>query len=423
MRRTRLTSVHFTILFVLVPLGTHAQSISTDSADGNSAYRPRSLAAAYDAYREVALTQAQGSQSSSGTTASSQTDLESWVKILLQGGDIGDALLEEFGEIDVNLRTTRRGTWKLRSAINGDPQVYAGLATALDEAQLQDRKAELASELGVLDEYSLEILLSPDDKESVAQLYNKLAYSLSVAQSLHLTIATVGRNEARPVNSIRPLTLNTHSSRMVAQSVDNRDKINFSAKHTVRKGVVGPKETSIAFSFERGLSGGADSIVRRASLNAGCGAIRSGSKVLALSDECLRMLLAVPAMIAESVKKERIAVSIKYSELDAFEFSDPASTFSQSFASTRSFTLSAGYGRNFTPSFAGVDGARLDAALSFEDVKDNSTLNDRGLLQATYTLDFGDFELPISLTWSNKSELVGDSDAKIGGHIGIQFRK
>ena len=49
-------------------------------------------------------------------------------------------------------------------------------------------------------------------------------------------------------------------------------------------------------------------------------------------------------------------------------------------------------------------------------------LNDRGLLQATYTLNFDQFSIPITLSWSNKSELVGESDAELGGHIGIQYR-
>ena len=410
----RIRSFCLFLAFIVLPIPSAA----------NAQYVPLSNAKAYENYAKVAKRQAQGSQSSSGTNASSQTDLDSLIKFLIQGGDIGDFLVEEYGEIDINLKTNRHGTWKFRTAINADPQVYTGLAMALDAAQLADLESQLNSNIDALDDFTVEILLAPDDKESVASLYNRLHYSLSLSQQLVQAATRNVSSGGRAIDTIAPQPLDAISARMVAMSVDNRDKVVFSAKHTVRRGVVGPEETAFVFGFERGISSGADAIIRRAGFDDECAGFFSNWTLFSQAPKtCLNNLLAIPTLVSEASKKERISVSIKYSELDSFEFSDADSSFSQSFASTRSFTLAAAYGRNYTPNIPGVEGARLDATLSFEDVKDNAMLNDRGLLQATYTLDFGNIELPISLTWSNKSELVGDADAKIGGHIGIQFRK
>lgn len=378
---------------------------------------------AYDAVQPTTQALPYGGQTSSGTTASTKTDLDSVLKILLQGGDLGDILAEELAEFDFNLKTNRYGTWKFRGGVEVNPDLYPRLVTALDGANLMTLKDQLSGQIDSFDSYTAEILLSPESKEDVGRQAQFLenAYYWGVQAQRQLAASSV--DEQNDGKELVFSTLDPATRRMFAASLDNRGKMTFSAKSTIRSGLTGPDETSISIGYERGIGSDVDSIQRLLSANSSCIFAESWTMNRDLPNACLSAAAIVPALITEAEKQERIAISLKYSEIDGFSYIDQASSFSQNYKSTKSFALSVAYGRNFRPPISKAQGARFDAAFTFDDVKDNAELNDRGLLQATYTIDFGDFEVPIALTWSNKSELVGDADAKLGGHIGIQYRR
>lgn len=376
----------------------------------------------YETSVAAAMALPYGGQSGTGATASTKTDLDSALKILLAGGDIGDIIADQFAEFDYNLKTNRYGTWKFRSAIETDAKVYPRLAAALDAAQQTSLKDQLASQIDTLDSYTIEILLSPEDKESVGRQANLLANAYSRGFAARSLVNSQFKDPGSEFQSLMLAGPMESDFRAIGSSLDNRGKMTFSAKRTIRSAITGPDETAITFGYERGLSGDAESVLRLVSANKNCSGMQSWTSSHQIDKNCISTLAAVPGMVESADKQERVAIKLVYSEIDSFDFSDQASMFTQTFEGTRSFSLSVAYGRNYEAKFLKAGGARLDASLTFEDVKGNADLNDRGLLQATYTLDFGRFEIPIALTWSNKSELVGDADAEFGGHIGIQFR-
>ncbi len=365
-----------------------------------------------------------GSQSSAGATAATKTDFESILRLLVQGGDLGDILAEEFAEVEWNIRTNRYGTWSLRGSGDQNPELYPMLAMALDSAGQGDLKEQLSGEVGSLDVYSVELLLSPEDEESVGQLASLLAGSYQLGN--RLLVMNANENLADlSAESFRELSSSEVS--VAAAALDNRGKMTFSAKRTLRRGVAGPDQTDIKFTYERPLGASAQTVLQMID-RFDCGTINDvivkirGGLVSTLSEQCVQQFRTVPALLQDAKKGERLSVSLVYSQIDDFQFMNEPTSFSQSYRSNESFKLVAGYGRNYEHTFLEASGARLDAQFSFEDVKDDDMLNDRGLLQATYTLNFDQFSIPITLSWSNKSELVGESDAELGGHIGIQYR-
>ena len=383
----------------------------------------------YDDLANIATTLPYGTESGAGTTASTKTDLDSKLRILIQGGDFGDILAEEFLDIDWNIKTNRYGTWKLKGGVDTDATVYTKLASALDEAELTALKDQLQAGIDNLDSYALELLLAPEGQESVGLQFLQIRYAAQrgKAAALALSVARSEENSGHHKES-QEAGLSAIEQEFLASAVDNRGKLTFSAKHEIRRGVVGPDQTTIAINYERGLGTTSESLQRFISANSDClSQISIGQRdSLELNSqvglECLSKAASMTQMLASAKEQERIGVKLEYSDIDDFFYEDADSMFSQQYPGTYAFSLSASYGRRMAAPISNAKHARLDASLTFDDVKDNEQLNDRGLLQVTYTVDFGDFEVPIALTWSNKSELVGEADAKIGGHIGIQYR-
>lgn len=376
---------------------------------------------AYDAISPETAKLPYGVQSISGAATSSDIDLDSILRILAQGGDVGDILADEFAEFDINLKTNRYGTWKLRGGIDTDAEVEPRLAAALDAAQLSTLKAQLNSQIETLDAYSIAIVLSPESKEDVGRQSLTLQTAFTgglVSQHLLLSLQDKKSFDALMSKSIDI----SHNRRKLGAMLENRSKLAFSAKKTFRSGIVGPDKTEISVSYSRPLGNGAESVRRIMESNQNCAGISSWRTYSEFDLNCASTLAALPRMFDEADKQQKLSFSLTYSDMDAFAYADMPSMFSQSYESTRALSISAAYGRNYTPNLPNVTGGRLDASFSFEDVKNDVELNDRGILQATYTLNFESFALPITLTWSNKSELVGDADAKLGGHIGIQYR-
>ncbi len=384
---------------------------------------------AYSEHREAVRELPYGAESFAGTTALSKTDLDSALKILLQGGGLDDILAEELAEISYTIKSNRYGTWKLVGVGDSNPGLYPLLDSALVEAQQEMLREQLSGEIDSFDSYKVGIVLSPEDREDVGQMarYIREAIAVGLTAENYRNARSDGDSEDQEdfeVVEASPKGLGAHYFGLSTKIIDNRGRMTFSALQNLRSGVVGPDETTITFGYEKGLDDSEESL--RSALAARKTCIRNlgdrgGEKE---SMACANLLVeALNSIQSEEIEKqERVSVSIKYKDIDSFEYVDPASMFEARFPGTHSFTFAATYGRNLDLGILDTKPGQLAVSASFEDVKDNSELNDRGLLQATYTLNFEGFEVPISLTWSNKSELVRDSDANIGGHIGIQVR-
>ena len=95
------------------------------------------------------------------------------------------------------------------------------LAMALDSAGQGDLKEQLSGEVGGLDVYSVELLLSPEDEESIGQLASLLAGSYQLGNRL-LEMNANENLTALSAASFRKLSSSEVS--VAAAALDNRGK-------------------------------------------------------------------------------------------------------------------------------------------------------------------------------------------------------
>jgi len=208
-----------------------------------------------------------------------------------------------------------------------------------------------------------------------------------------------------------------------AKLISNQPQLNVTLHHATREQFVGPDETTLALTYELGLvnmnsfdkewSGrceGADkpnpTDVERATF-AACGV-------------AIRQYVEAPNVRAMLEHGDRLTFSLAYRKVDDFAFALPQSTFRFTAQGAHQVTASLSYGRLFGMRDGSAD-TRIDLQAKYEDASDDQTRNDRVVASLTVTKKVGALSIPIGLVYSNRPEFVGESDAKLGAHIGVIF--
>ncbi len=73
-------------------------------------------------------------------------------------------------------------------------------------------------------------------------------------------------------------------------------------------------------------------------------------------------------------------------------------------------------------SFGEGEPVKMDLAASYEDVSDDPHRQDRGVASLTLTRRVGNMEIPFGIVYANHGEFLGDVDARLSAHLGLNFK-
>lgn len=143
---------------------------------------------------------------------------------------------------------------------------------------------------------------------------------------------------------------------------------------------------------------------------------------------------AIKGLDAEKVNSEnKLTFSAIYDEGDRLAFSrtfgegKDAVTASVDLPRSTSWCVKGEYVRNATWHPMKVDDTtvfpRFHASLEYVDVSDDPQRQDRGIVNLTYELPVtASISVPLSLTYANHAEFLGDHDDELSAHLGFSYK-
>ena len=205
-----------------------------------------------------------------------------------------------------------------------------------------------------------------------------------------------------------------------AKLLSNQPQLHAAVRRNVRDSVVGADSTTAEFTYELGF-------VNLNSFDQEAGAVCSGADdqnpdfaVVRACGVAIRDYVNRDDIRARLEHGDRLALSLAYTKVEDLSFTLPGSTFQFDAGGSSIVTFSVAYGRLFGLT-SGMADTRIDLEAKYEDASDDDTRNDRVIASLTVTKKVGNLSIPFSLVYSNRSEFVGESDAKLGAHIGVVF--
>jgi hypothetical protein len=210
-----------------------------------------------------------------------------------------------------------------------------------------------------------------------------------------------------------------------ASLVDNQPQLYGSAGGTVVDRLVGPDELSVEITYELPLAPNVNRFwkSRRGRLSeADLKAIRTDENAAANLLKEYRNYLVTHEDELET--PDRFFFSLQYIDRDRLDVTLPDDDGSRhEFPGSESLIVEVGWGRPIELKPDGTVRTRADLVGSWEDVSDDPTRHDRGVLALTVTRDFGDFSVPLGIVYSNKPEFIAaqDLDEQISAHVGIKY--
>lgn len=195
--------------------------------------------------------------------------------------------------------------------------------------------------------------------------------------------------------------------------IDNQPQFHLSVESVRRSGSAGPYEQSIVATYEKGFVN-LNSLLRD---TAACGDWSSMDCLAGFRDY-------VDAHASALESKDRLAVSLKYTSIDAFEITLPAENGLQApvvfqAPSSSKVTVGVDYGRHLVE-YAGGDSWRIDAGLAYEDPSADA-MNKRAVATVTLTRKLGDLSIPIGFVYANKPKFLMEADKELSAHIGFNY--
>jgi len=198
--------------------------------------------------------------------------------------------------------------------------------------------------------------------------------------------------------------------------IDSQPQLLFNATVRERDIAIGPDEFSLSAVFEFPLGGNLWGFSRKFDETGKACDVWASNDCL----EAYRDYVGNQSTISQM--SPRFSLSIEYVDIDDYNavFEDPMVSLSK--AGSEKLIATAGFGLRFNREDI-KNGSRLDFSIKYEDVSDDPLRNDRVVGSATWTKQFGDISVPISLVYSNKSEFINQEniDEKLSAHIGMKY--
>jgi hypothetical protein len=196
----------------------------------------------------------------------------------------------------------------------------------------------------------------------------------------------------------------------LASLIDNQPQVAITASYRSPGQLSGPKQTAINAELQVGT----DNIN---ALRAQC---------LAGSDDCLSNALVEKLKKVDTTKW---VLSATYARNASFKVSDlglpnPVKSFMSVDEKSSSELKVKGQGGRTFGATVGTQNVRGDFSLEGQRIeKDRVRTKNRWVATATFTMPLGEqMSIPLSLTYANKAEFLGDQGRKLGAHLGISYR-
>jgi len=215
----------------------------------------------------------------------------------------------------------------------------------------------------------------------------------------------------------------------MAELVLQQPQVLVTATKSIRDELVGPESWGVKVTYEksfvdfngfRKFAGAGRAAGDKCAILDQSAALDSAEALVA-TDNCLTALDAYVDRYAEQIDNDsRWNVSLQYTQIDDWRYALPDDGVDLDLPKHDRLIASAGFGRAIQRSSA-KDRVDFEAAYD-SNMGDDETYNSRFVVTLTYTRRIMDMDMPISITYANKSEFLGDTDKQIGMHIGIKYR-
>ena len=196
-----------------------------------------------------------------------------------------------------------------------------------------------------------------------------------------------------------------------ADLISNQPQVYGRVEVRSRDDLVGPDEASIKLTYEKGWV----NVNSYREFQESCGS--SGDTY-----QCLDSYLTVDRL-ATLERGDRVAFNLEYVEKKAYNFRPRADLPVVTADAAHSLVASASYGRYLQFGASGLPQSRLDIGLSYENVSDDETRQDRGLMNITYSQRVSDiFVLAVSAIYANRPEFRGMVDKEVSVNLGLNYK-
>ncbi|MEA2464488.1 MAG: hypothetical protein QOJ98_2235, partial [Acidobacteriota bacterium] len=194
--------------------------------------------------------------------------------------------------------------------------------------------------------------------------------------------------------------------------LDNQPQIYFSASRRERAELVGPRDTSIKATYEKGF--------------VNVNTFRSYAKTECTSGTDQACADAFKTYVTDNKAgldaANRISFSFEYSDSEDYKIEDDLVATPFDVKGSRVTNGSFVYGRMLRRDQNGRDG-RMDLSVTYEDVRGDADKDNRFIASAVYTQKLSDtMSFPIGIVWSNRDKHVPDSDERLSAHFGLVFK-
>jgi hypothetical protein len=195
--------------------------------------------------------------------------------------------------------------------------------------------------------------------------------------------------------------------------LNNQPQLYVSASRRERNSLVGPRETSLKLTYEKGF-------VNLNTFKKAAGGVCPDD-----SDACSAAFTTYVQrsdVIQGLDAANRVSLSIEYADVGEYDIKNALLPDPFHVEGSRKTNGSFTYGRVLRRDEQKRDG-RVDVSLTYEDVKGDPNLDNRWIGSAIYTQKLSDtVSIPIGFVWASHEKDVPDSDERVSAHLGLIFK-
>jgi hypothetical protein len=198
---------------------------------------------------------------------------------------------------------------------------------------------------------------------------------------------------------------------VLATLVDNQPQVSFTGSYRSPGQLGGPNQTALTAELQVG--------------NENLNTLRGSCRIV--TDVCLNQ--ALMSRLRDGVSTTKWVLTASYTRNDSFKLADlglpdPVTGFVPVDLKSSSELIIKGQGGRVLGAAVGTQNVRGDLSLEGHRVENDRTrTTNRWLARATITLPLGDnISVPVSLTYANKAEFLGEQDEQLGAHLGLSYR-
>jgi len=200
--------------------------------------------------------------------------------------------------------------------------------------------------------------------------------------------------------------------------INNQPQVYFSASRRERASLVGPRETSIKATYEKGFVN-VNTFRKFAGGDCPGATTETGNTCAAKFQQYVND----PAIVAGLDASNRLSFSLEYSDSEDYKITDTALTDPFVVKGSRVTNGAFTYGRIVRRDRVSSRDGRVDLSVTYADVRGDKDQDNRFIASAIYTQKMSDtMSLPIGVVWSNRDAHVPDSDRRLSVHFGLVFK-